>query len=106
MTLLPPFPTDDETLDLLDVSLAQGCPLSVLELLSGYDETRSVPTGRSAPSWAAVDDMSVYSGAVYHWTDVVSALVAEVRSLRNVTGSADTPSERVAESRAETDDAE
>lgn len=94
---LPPFPVDDETLQLLAAAIPQG-PTSVaalLDVLSGYDEGRVVAAHElPAPDWADLDQgMTEYKGLLYDLgVDVVPALVAEIQRLRfraTTTGHAD-----------------
>ncbi len=65
--LLPPFPTDDEALDLLSAALdsPQVSVFGVLDLLSGVTDLES-------------------EGPIYGWWDVIEALITEVRRLRGV----------------------
>lgn len=89
---LPPFPVDDFTLDQVEHALGGaftvdddgthrlgGADFSLsrlLDFLSGYDPNRLEATDDP--------DVFVYEGAVYHPNDVIQALIAEVRRLRDV----------------------
>lgn len=76
--LLPPFPTDDETLGLLDAALdvtttGRSSLVALLDMLSGFDPRRFQPVAPGV--WE-------YPEPVYDSHDVIAALVAEVRRLR------------------------
>jgi hypothetical protein len=79
---LPPFPVDDQTLDLLDAALHPGPDAertSVTDLCRLYSEL-------AGSDLTAVESdegrVTVMRDAEYHANDVISALVAEVRRLR------------------------
>lgn len=83
---LGPFPVDDATLDLIDLSLnpehtGQSSLHSLLDLLSGHDPSKLAPVhddnGRPCP------DIFEYPDPVYSVHDCVRSLVAEVRRLRS-----------------------
>jgi len=63
MTALPPFPVDDETLDLLELAITTP-GVSVATVLEGL--------AGDAPE----------DGPTYHWCDAMGALITEVRQLR------------------------
>ena len=82
---LAPFPVDDTTLDLIELSLdatntGQTSLFSLLDMLSGYDPSKCVPVlddrGNERP------DLVEYPEQVYSVHDCVRALVDEVRRLR------------------------
>lgn len=64
-SVLPSFPVDDDTLDLLETAISTpGVSVAgVLDLLAGGDDSDGA--------------------TLYHFTDVISALIAEVRRLRS-----------------------
>jgi hypothetical protein len=81
--VLPPFPIDDETLDLIELALgdARVTLTGVLDLLSGYDDAKTAPALNEYDQ--PIPDVHVYTGGpLYHPNDVIQALIAEVRSLR------------------------
>jgi hypothetical protein len=94
---LPPFPVDDVTLAVLEHALGgsytvgedgqprlQGADCSVsrlLEMLSGYDESKLVPALNEYDT--PIPDTFEYPDPVYHINDVVRALIAEVQRLRD-----------------------
>lgn len=98
MKTLPPFPVDDVTL--LAVEHALGATLTrdaagewmvigsdytmtqLLNLLSGYDPALEVPM---ADEYGHEDeDFVEYTGGpIYHTDDIIIALIAEVRRLRD-----------------------
>ena len=104
METLPSFPVDDVTLDLVEHALAgtltfDGCDpgdgprlvgaefslSKLLDFLSGYDKTLNVPLtdedGYEIPDW-----VEYTGGPIYHPTDIIRALIAEVRRLRTLAG--------------------
>jgi hypothetical protein len=93
---LPPFPVDDDMLDRLEHALNTtvdpqhldergrwlrvGGEYTLSELLdfySGYDKSKLIPVGP-----ADLTDTFEYPDPIYHPSDVIRALVAEVRKLR------------------------
>lgn len=95
---LPPFPVDDETLNVIRDSLDRtvtgwdddgnpictGSPFglgAVLDLLSGYDPTLTVQMVNEYDQ--PIPDWYEYTGpGIYHAHDVIRALIDEVRYLR------------------------
>lgn len=89
---LGPFPVDDVTLNLIYESLgasldenhevvgAEFTLSRLLEFLSGYDATRSVPMIDEDGS--VIEGVSEYPGQMYVKEDVIKALILEVRRLR------------------------
>lgn len=95
---LPPFPVDDETLNVIRDSLDRvitgwdddnnpictGSPFSldaVLNLLSGYDPALTVQMVNEYDQ--PIPDWYEYTGpGIYHTHDVIRALIDEIRRLR------------------------
>lgn len=96
---LPPFPVDDETLNVVYDSMNRvvahvtdsgehvytddSAPFSlaqVLDMLSGYDETKVVQAVNEYDQ--PIPDIYEYPGAVYHPHDLIRALIDEIRRLR------------------------
>lgn len=81
---LPPFPTDDATLDLLEQAIygVGSDRSSVNDLCRLYSELGGSDT-------TAVDGeeqgVTVMRDAEYHPHDVIAALIAEIRTLRRAT---------------------
>lgn len=80
---LPPFPTDDSTLDLLEQAINPGPDTptsSVLDLCRMYSEL-----GGSDTTAVESDDLgvTVMRDPEYHPNDILAALVAEIRTLRS-----------------------
>lgn len=82
--ILPPFPTDDATLDLLHLALNPGPDAdrtSLGDLCRLYSEMGGSDLTAVEPG--DVDDrVQVMRDPEYHHNDVITALVAEVRRLR------------------------
>jgi hypothetical protein len=86
--MLPPFPTDDQTLDLLDAAL-RGLPVvggrsSVGELCDMYSELAEPDDGAVDLGVDPADGgvVRVMRDEKYHPNDIIAALMAEVRRLR------------------------
>lgn len=81
---LPAFPTDDQTLGLLDAALNPGPGAersSVGDLCRLYSEMAGSDLG--AVEHEVDDSTVVMRDAEYHPNDVIAALLAEVRRLRH-----------------------
>ena len=94
---LPPFPVDDFTLDQIEHAMAGvytidddgehrliGAEFSfnqLLDFLSGYDERKLTQAVNQYDT--PIPDVFEYPDAIYHPNDVIRALVAEVRRLRD-----------------------
>jgi hypothetical protein len=80
---LPPFPVDDQTLDLLTAAIngarIEGGRSSIGDLCQLYSEL-----GGSDPDAveAEEDGIAILRDPQYHPNDIIAALVAEVRELR------------------------
>ncbi len=74
---MPEFPVDDETLDLIAACLEPDGPslTGVLDVLSGYDESKVVDIEDGIKQYVG--------GRLYVVEDVVQSLLAEVRRLRS-----------------------
>lgn len=87
---LPPFPTDQATLDLLLAGLDAGCPLTVLEWLSnpstcsplGPEHTDIPPDLLDALSALNVSSVEVLEGPQYDWTDALRAVCRDLRATK------------------------
>lgn len=95
---LPPFPVDDVTLLALEHALdachtfnEEGEPVNIgsdysldqlLDLLSGYDPSKVVPV-MDDDGYEIPDTVEYVGGPLYHPHDVIRALIAEVRRLRD-----------------------
>jgi hypothetical protein len=88
--LLPPFPTDRATLDLLLAGLDAGCPLTVLEWLSNPStgsplgpEHTDVPLDLvDALAALNVSSVEVLDGPQYDWTDALRAVIRDLRATK------------------------
>lgn len=96
---LPPFPVDDETLNVIYDSMdrvvtgfdengspiREGSPFTlddVLNMLSGYDESLTVQALNEYDQ--PIPDIYEYTGpGIYHQHDLIRALIDEIRRLRN-----------------------
>lgn len=79
---LPPFPVDDQTLDLLDAAINPGPDAersSVADLCGMYSELAGADLGAVE---SGDEHMAVMRDPMYHPNDVIAALVGEVRRLR------------------------
>jgi hypothetical protein len=95
---LPEFPVDDEMLDRVEHALGtcwtydydgtrvhHGGDYTLPELLdfmSGYDPALAIPTGTAPGPFGDDVEWTEYPFPTYHEHDVIRALVAEVRRLR------------------------
>lgn len=82
MTALPPFPVDDQTLDLLHTALNPGPHAdrtSVTDLCDLYSRMAGSDPGAVEDT---VDGVDVLRDAQYGPHDVIAALLGEVRRLR------------------------
>lgn len=79
---LPPFPVDDQTLDLLAAAVSPGPDAersSVTDLCAMFSEL----AGSDLAAVESGDEhMTVMWDPVYHPNDVIAALVTEIRRLR------------------------
>jgi hypothetical protein len=96
--ILPPLSLDDTMLDQIEHALGTcykefGSPELVggdftlsqlLDFYSGYDDSKSVLIGHGDPVGLGIGDAPIYEypDACYSQTDLIAALVAEVRKLR------------------------
>jgi hypothetical protein len=94
---LPAFPVDDVTLNLLEHALqarlsyddegavvVEGAEMTVpalLDFLSGYDASKSVPVV-DEDGYTVPDITEYVGGPLYSRDDVIAALIHEVRRLR------------------------
>ena len=93
---LPPFPVDDSTLDLISLALDPGPDaertslsdlLDLLSRMAGSDPEavgEVLSDGDPYESGRATPEIHLMRDPIYHDHDVIRALVAEVRRLRNV----------------------
>jgi hypothetical protein len=90
---LPPFPVDDQTLDLLSAALngseIEGGRSSVGDLCHLYSDL-----GGSDLNAVESDDgvMRVMRDPHYHPNDIIAALIAEIRRLRKLGSAIEEPS--------------
>ena len=97
-TTLPPFPVDDFTLDQIEHALGGSLTFDqdsteprllradfslsrLLDFLSGYDESRLIQAVNEYDT--PIPDTFEYPDPIYHVNDVLRALIAEVRRLRD-----------------------
>lgn len=97
---LPPFPTDETTLDLILESFQGAYAVDLdgthhwtgsdfsfhrlLDFYAGYDPNKLVPF--EGEDMHTRDDILEYKGDLYGERDVVKALIAEIRRLRKACG--------------------
>lgn len=96
---LPAFPVDDAMLDRLDHALGTCWTYAedgervhhggdytlpeLLDFLSGYDPTLAISLGEGPGMFSDDVEWSEYPFPIYHEHDVIRALVAEIRRLRD-----------------------
>lgn len=97
---LPPFPVDDFTIDQIEHALGGSFTVDeagvhtlvgsdftfdqLLNFLSGYDESKLTPSVNEYDT--PIPDQFEYPDPIYRPTDVIRALIAEVRRLRGTDG--------------------
>lgn len=88
MITLPPFPTDDGTLDMLMAAIdpwSHGHPEATSSSLWPFLEMMSRLGGSQPEATTETEPVIVLRDPLYHEHDIITALVAEIRHLRGKT---------------------